>query len=52
MWDLDNEDNYILSLDGHNSYDPNENVMCISYSQEKGLLYILCVKNIFDFAIT
>ncbi|XP_052071458.1 intraflagellar transport protein 140 homolog isoform X2 [Mytilus californianus] len=38
MWDLDNEDNYILSLDGHNSYDPNENVMCISYSQEKGML--------------
>jgi hypothetical protein len=36
MWDLDNEDNYILSLDGHNSYDPNENVMCISYSAEKG----------------
>ena len=36
MWDLDHEDNYILSLDGHGSYDPNENIMCLSFSEEKG----------------
>ncbi|OWF41021.1 intraflagellar transport protein 140 homolog [Mizuhopecten yessoensis] len=38
MWDLDHEENYILSLDGHGSYDKSENIMCISYCEEKGVL--------------
>lgn len=36
MWDLEHEDNYILSLEGHNSYDHNESITCISYCPEKG----------------
>lgn len=36
MWDLEREDNYILSLEGHNSYDHNESITCISYCPEKG----------------
>lgn len=38
MWDLEQEDNYILSLEGHNSYDHNESITCISYCPEKGTL--------------
>lgn len=36
MWDLEYEDNYILSLEGYNSYDYNESIICILYCFEKG----------------
>ncbi|KAK3579473.1 hypothetical protein CHS0354_028282 [Potamilus streckersoni] len=38
MLDIDNEDNYVLSLEGHSGYDPNENILCLAYSQAKGVL--------------
>lgn len=36
MWDLDNEENYILHLDGHTGYDPNEKITCLAYCEKKG----------------
>lgn len=36
MWELENEENYILHLDGHSGYDPNENITCLAYSEHKG----------------
>ena len=40
MWDLDNEENYILSLDGHSGYDPNENITCLAFSTSKGMFFV------------
>ena len=37
MWDIDNEENYILTLEGHSGYDQHENITCIHYSEKKGL---------------
>jgi len=36
MWDLENEENYILHLDGHTGYDPNEKISCLAYCDKKG----------------
>ena len=36
MWDIDNEENYILTLDGHSGYDQHETITCIHYSEKKG----------------
>jgi hypothetical protein len=36
MWELENEENYILHLDGHSGYDPNENITCLAFSEKKG----------------
>lgn len=36
MWELDNEENYILHIDGHSGYDPNEKITCLAYSEHKG----------------
>lgn len=38
MWDLQNEENYILHLDGHSGYDQNESISCLAYSENKGTL--------------
>ncbi|XP_060569057.1 intraflagellar transport protein 140 homolog [Ruditapes philippinarum] len=38
MWELENEENYILHLDGHSGYDPNENITCLAFSEKKGTL--------------
>ncbi|XP_071106694.1 intraflagellar transport protein 140 homolog [Haliotis cracherodii] len=38
MWDLEQDDNYVLSLDAHSSYDSNESIMCVAYCAEKGML--------------
>ena len=31
MWDLEQDDNYILTLEGHSGYDNNEAIMCLAY---------------------
>ena len=36
MWDLENEENYILTLDGHSGYDQNETITCIHFCEKKG----------------
>ena len=36
MWDLENEENYILTLDGHSGYDSNETITCIHFCEKKG----------------
>ncbi|XP_053388212.1 LOW QUALITY PROTEIN: intraflagellar transport protein 140 homolog, partial [Mercenaria mercenaria] len=38
MWELENEENYILHLDGHSGYDPNENITCLAFCERKGTL--------------
>ncbi|XP_052768007.1 intraflagellar transport protein 140 homolog [Mya arenaria] len=38
MWDLENEENYILHLDGHSGYDSNENITCLAFCDNKGVL--------------
>ncbi|XP_076446737.1 intraflagellar transport protein 140 homolog [Babylonia areolata] len=38
MWDLEHNDNYVLTLDGHSSYDQNESLLCVGYSEEKATL--------------
>ena len=41
MWDLENEENYILTLDGHSGYDSNETITCIHFCEKKGKKFIL-----------
>ena len=43
LWDLDLDDNYVLSLDGHSSYDQNETIICLGFNAEKGRLFHLCL---------
>ena len=39
MWDLDQDDNYILTLEGHSGYDSsNEAIMCLAYNRGTGVL--------------
>ncbi|XP_041362442.1 intraflagellar transport protein 140 homolog [Gigantopelta aegis] len=38
LWDLDLDDNYVLSLDGHSSYDQNETIICLAYNAERGII--------------
>lgn len=38
LWDLEHNDNYVLSLEGHSSYDSNESLLCVGYNAEKGVL--------------
>ncbi|GFS01827.1 intraflagellar transport protein 140 homolog [Elysia marginata] len=39
MWDLDQDDNYILTLEGHSGYDSgNEAIMCLAYNSGTGVL--------------
>lgn len=34
------EENYVLSLDGHSGYDPNEGILCVAYCENKGVFRI------------
>ncbi|KAH9494870.1 hypothetical protein Btru_015870 [Bulinus truncatus] len=38
IWDLEQDDNYILSLDGNSSFDVNEVIVCLAYNKETGVL--------------
>ncbi|XP_070580461.1 intraflagellar transport protein 140 homolog isoform X2 [Ptychodera flava] len=38
MWDLERDDNYVLSLDGHQGFETGECINCLSYSSAKGVL--------------
>ncbi|GFO12432.1 intraflagellar transport protein 140 homolog, partial [Plakobranchus ocellatus] len=39
MWDLDQDDNYILTLEGHSGYDAStEAIMCLAYNSGTGVL--------------
>lgn len=38
LWDLEQNDNYVLSLEGHSSYDSNESLLCVGYNPERGIL--------------
>ena len=35
MWDLDKEDNFILTLDGQTGLDANEIITCVAFNQNK-----------------
>ena len=41
--DLENDENYVLSLDSHSGFQSNECISCLAYSQEKGE----CIRIIF-----
>ncbi len=36
MWDIDNEENYILNLEGQSGYNNSELITCIAFCQNKG----------------
>ena len=36
MWDLVNNNNYVLSLESQSAYDKNEVLNCVSYCKERG----------------
>ncbi|XP_077980431.1 intraflagellar transport protein 140 homolog [Glandiceps talaboti] len=38
MWDLEKDDNYALTLDGHQGFETGECINCLTYSSAKGLL--------------
>ncbi|CAL1531559.1 unnamed protein product [Lymnaea stagnalis] len=38
MWDLEQDDNYILTLEGNSGYDSNETIMCLAYNKDTGML--------------
>ncbi|KAK7111421.1 intraflagellar transport protein 140 homolog [Littorina saxatilis] len=38
LWDLEHNDNYVLTLDGHSSYDHNESLLCVGYNADRGML--------------
>ncbi|KAK7004477.1 intraflagellar transport protein 140 [Biomphalaria glabrata] len=38
MWDMEQDDNYILSLEGNSSFDVNEIIVCLAYNKETGIL--------------
>ncbi|XP_077862626.1 intraflagellar transport protein 140 homolog [Saccoglossus kowalevskii] len=38
MWDLDRDDNYALSLDGHQGFETGDYINCISFCDAKGIL--------------
>ncbi|XP_059152845.1 intraflagellar transport protein 140 homolog [Physella acuta] len=38
MWDLDQDDNYILTLEGNSGYNTTETIMCLAYNKESGVL--------------
>jgi len=46
MWDLENEENYILHLDNHSGYDPNEHITCLAYSSTKGETWSIIALNV------
>ena len=36
---MDNDENYVLSLDGHSGFQSGDSINCLSYSREKGVYY-------------
>ena len=36
MFDLDHEENYLLSLENHPGYVTNEQILCVDYCEKKG----------------
>eukprot|EP00795_Rhopilema_esculentum_P000551 gene551-10237_t len=36
--DVDNDENYVLSLDGHSGFQSGDSINCLSYSREKDIL--------------
>ena len=52
LWDLEHNDNYVLSLDGHSSYDQNESLLCVGYNAEKGSVLIFLSRIFFFFFLT
>lgn len=38
MWDLEHDDNYVLTLEGNTGYDRNETIMCLAYNENSKVL--------------
>jgi len=46
MWDLEREENYVLSFENHGGYDRTELIMCLVYCPSKGkpMRNIICAQ--------
>lgn len=38
MWDMEHEENFVLSLDGNQAFEPGEKIFCVAFCDSKGIL--------------